>query len=91
MEIIGYRASDPNYKGRESGALQAKCNYQHQNRRAYFTKEDHGSLVCRHLGRGGDPVGTSGDQTSAPQLRAGRQFRRNRHRDEEVAGENVVE
>ncbi len=54
VEIIGYRASDPNYKGRESGALQPKCNYQHQNRRAYFTKEDHGSLVCRHLGRGGD-------------------------------------
>jgi hypothetical protein len=28
---------------RESGTLQPKCNYHHQNRRAYFTKEGHRS------------------------------------------------
>src|SRR5690348_12857007 len=41
--------------------------------------------------RGGARVGRPRWLTSALQLRAGRQFRRNRHRDEEVAGENVVE
>jgi len=30
---------------RESGTLQPKCNYHHQNRRAYFTKKGHGSKI----------------------------------------------
>jgi len=41
--------------------------------------------------RGGARVGRPRWLTSALQLRAGHQFRWNRHRDEEVAGENVVE
>jgi len=44
---------------RESGTLQPKCNYHHQNRRAYFTKEGHRSkcsfnsvlVLCLNLGR----------------------------------------
>jgi hypothetical protein len=30
---------------RESGALQPKCNYHRQNRRAYFIKKGHGSKI----------------------------------------------
>jgi hypothetical protein len=45
VQIIGYRASDPNYKSCEFGALQPKCNYHHQNRRAYFINKSHGSKI----------------------------------------------
>jgi hypothetical protein len=40
---------------RESGTLQPKRNYHHQNRRAYFTKKGHGSKIIFNERRRGRP------------------------------------
>jgi hypothetical protein len=40
---------------RESGTLQPKRNYHHQNRRAYFTKEGHRSKCSFSEQRRGRP------------------------------------
>ncbi len=40
---------------RESGTLQPKCNYHHQNRRAYFMKKGYGSTIIFNERRRGRP------------------------------------